>query len=423
MTPKTDFSLSCNVWSASAEVDGSLTVRVRTLTDSSPLQVTKAFVAREQPQRISVIGSAPGAERCKVYTIPVLSAGNYGVEVKLGTLPDSVVEWYADGQLVALDDDGGEGLGSRLVMHLEPGVYFALVRGWQIGQYGTFTIQFGGVETTQESTPLFPSSELSPSTANSYPYADNGSEPYTISGSVRGTNGLPVAGVQVIVPETTLGAETDERGRFLIRNIPAGFSGQVAVEQTDGLVLPATRSFSAPTCLLDFDLLRSVGTLQSGERLEGSIEDFRSLAEGFVVSATENSWIGSSDYALLVAEMDFRDFSPNEDGVRDFCTLTYQLSEDATTEVIIRDLDGHLVRQLRSPTLANMGSHRVMWDGTDYLGESLPEDTYLIQIVVRDKESVQHSLDFCVSINRSFFFHPANSADLANRLLLGAWFR
>lgn len=424
MTPKMDFSLSCKVWSATDPTDGILTVGMMTMTDDGFVGTTSSFTARSQPQQVSLITSAPGFEKHKIYAVEVSKSGIYAIEVRLGTHPDSFLEWYSDGEMIASDDDGGEGLGSKLVMALEPGRYYALVRGWQIGQHGTFTIRFGEEDIPQQiNSPSPAPQERAPNqlTEQDAIQPESGSVTYSIAGRIRGCDALPVKGARVFVPESEYAAQTDERGRFLIRGLPVGFSGSVVVEQLDGLVFPAARSFSAPSSSLDFEMLNSMGTLLAGDELDGRIEDVRCLAEGYAISATDDFWIRSGDYSLLSADLDLSDFSPNGDGVRDTCTLSYQIGEDATTEVLVYDLNRYTKRHLKAPTPTSIGTSCVTWDGKDDAEQPLPDDTYQILLVAHYPNGATQSLDFYVSINRTFFFNQAHSDVLSDRLLLGAW--
>jgi uncharacterized protein YjdB len=78
------------------------------------------------------------------YTHPYYaSGGNCVFETTLGTLQDSVLWLYGPNSstnLIAYDDDGGNGLASRIQRHLQPGTYYATVAGYNSSQTGTYEI-------------------------------------------------------------------------------------------------------------------------------------------------------------------------------------------------------------------------------------------------------------------------------------------
>jgi hypothetical protein len=78
------------------------------------------------------------------YTHPYYASGGRCVfETTLGTLPDTYLSLYGPNSstnLIAVDDDSGVGLASRIETYLQPGTYYATVRGYNASQTGTYTI-------------------------------------------------------------------------------------------------------------------------------------------------------------------------------------------------------------------------------------------------------------------------------------------
>ena len=72
-------------------------------------------------------------------------------------------------------------------------------------------------------------------------------------------------------------------------------------------------------------------------------------------------------------------FSPDEDGVDDTTTISYDISENAYVSVEIYQQDT-LVRTLVDNQFFSYGSYSHIWDGKDEQGSDLPEGRYTIKI-------------------------------------------
>ncbi|RKH65750.1 Ig domain-containing protein [Corallococcus aberystwythensis] len=86
------------------------------------------------------------------YTHPYYASGGRCVfETTLGTLPDTYLSLFGPNSstnLLAVDDDSGVGLASRIEAYLQPGTYYATVRGFNSAQTGNYQIDmncYGGI--------------------------------------------------------------------------------------------------------------------------------------------------------------------------------------------------------------------------------------------------------------------------------------
>jgi hypothetical protein len=74
--------------------------------------------------------------------------------------------------------------------------------------------------------------------------------------------------------------------------------------------------------------------------------------------------------------------SPNGDGVDEVATLSFTLAQAVPVQIAVVQ-DGTVVETLFDGTLA-AGQHTVDWDGTDGLGEVLPDGSYTLVVTVTD---------------------------------------
>jgi flagellar hook assembly protein FlgD len=69
----------------------------------------------------------------------------------------------------------------------------------------------------------------------------------------------------------------------------------------------------------------------------------------------------------------------------DSTELHFDLSEQAQVELQIHDVQGRLVRDLASATLAP-GRHAQYWDGRHARGREVAAGTYFARLLVRDRD-------------------------------------
>ncbi|RMF46947.1 MAG: hypothetical protein D6755_05895, partial [Anaerolineae bacterium] len=72
--------------------------------------------------------------------------------------------------------------------------------------------------------------------------------------------------------------------------------------------------------------------------------------------------------------------SPNGDQDRDFTTLTYSISDDATVSIQVLDSSGHVVRTLLQGEAQPTGQGFVSWDGSDDSGRRVQDGLYQLQV-------------------------------------------
>lgn len=77
-------------------------------------------------------------------------------------------------------------------------------------------------------------------------------------------------------------------------------------------------------------------------------------------------------------------FSPDDDGVNDTSTITFDLNVTTNVTVAIYD-DTDIVKQLINE-VRQSGTHNVVWDGTNTAGDPMPEATYTYQISAQNSE-------------------------------------
>ena len=99
---------------------------------------------------------------------------------------------------------------------------------------------------------------------------------------------------------------------------------------------------------------------------------------GFATPGYQNSQFRTDKQLQGLITIDPRVFSPDNNGVDDFATITYQMTQPGyVANIIIFDSQGRIMRHLaRNATLALQGYFR--WDGLDDTGQKLPTGIYVI---------------------------------------------
>ena len=92
----------------------------------------------------------------------------------------------------------------------------------------------------------------------------------------------------------------------------------------------------------------------------------------------------SSDY--LPKKLDIRLAHPNP--FNNSVSISFEMPNSKNVNLTIFDMNGRLVRQLNLGVLG-IGSHRVLWDGKNNLGNDLSSGIYMAVLEIGDKFNVQ----------------------------------
>ena len=92
----------------------------------------------------------------------------------------------------------------------------------------------------------------------------------------------------------------------------------------------------------------------------------------------------SSDY--LPKKLDIRHAHPNP--FNNSVSISFEMPNSKNVNLTIFDMKGRLVRQLSLGVLG-IGSHKVLWDGKNDLGNELPSGIYMIVLELGDEFNIQ----------------------------------
>ncbi len=99
---------------------------------------------------------------------------------------------------------------------------------------------------------------------------------------------------------------------------------------------------------------------------------------GLLLAATfAAEWVRAPEISVTASQSLI---SPNGDQDRDFTTLTYSISSDATVSVQVLDSGGRVVRSLLQAEPQPTGQGFVSWDGTDDSGRRVQDGLYQLQV-------------------------------------------
>ena len=92
----------------------------------------------------------------------------------------------------------------------------------------------------------------------------------------------------------------------------------------------------------------------------------------------------SSDY--LPKKLDIRHAHPNP--FNNSVSISFEMPNSKNVNLTIFDMKGRLVRQLSLGVLG-IGSHKVLWDGKNDLGNELPSGIYMMALELGDEFNIQ----------------------------------
>lgn len=92
----------------------------------------------------------------------------------------------------------------------------------------------------------------------------------------------------------------------------------------------------------------------------------------------------SSDY--LPKKLDIRHAHPNP--FNNSVSISFEMPNSKNVNLTIFDMKGRLIRQLSLGVLG-IGSHKVLWDGKNDLGNNLSSGIYMAVLEIGDKFNVQ----------------------------------
>ena len=92
----------------------------------------------------------------------------------------------------------------------------------------------------------------------------------------------------------------------------------------------------------------------------------------------------SSDY--LPKKLDIRHAHPNP--FNNSVSISFEMPNSKNVNLTIFDMKGRLVRQLSLGVLG-IGSHKVLWDGKNDLGNELPSGIYMMVLELGDEFNIQ----------------------------------
>lgn len=146
------------------------------------------------------------------------------------------------------------------------------------------------------------------------------------------------------------------------------------------------------------------GYLLPGEEIPGTIERRLMPADTYtwVIEATDDDdtarFSGTLDIAdvdsnlPIIASFDIspREFTPNQDGIRDRVSINVSLTKDATLNVYLENNDGgriYLNERMEGRNPGEMGNHEFDYDGgVDDSMDPPPDGTYTVIAVAQDDE-------------------------------------
>lgn len=102
-----------------------------------------------------VTGEISGGGEADWYSFSVSATDTYTIETRLGTLADTVITLYGPNdrsRFITEDDDGGDGLASKITRSLTAGTYYVAVRAYNSSQTGTYDIRTFTTRTAEPVT-------------------------------------------------------------------------------------------------------------------------------------------------------------------------------------------------------------------------------------------------------------------------------
>ena len=94
----------------------------------------------------------------------------------------------------------------------------------------------------------------------------------------------------------------------------------------------------------------------------------------------------SSSSKDIPAKLDFRHAHPNP--FNNSVSISFEIPNSKNVNLSIFDMKGRSVRQLNLGVLG-IGSHKVLWDGKNNLGNELPSGIYMAVLEIGDEFNVQ----------------------------------